>query len=207
MKFLRLVILITLLSACNDKSQSDFPAPIEKSGLSASSGGNGLSSGSVNPGLSTLYLENFADTSKNQLARLLADPSYKKLIFQLYKLKNGRLTLVAFAGKQNNKDYSPRYQVLGVADDIVQDIGDKEVFLGDQKLEDDMFKLLKESLNTVARNDSTKNYVIFTPELKRFSASGAYVVEFSITFANSIADLSSQILPASRGKLNPSPPY
>lgn len=206
----KVVVLITILIGCNDKNESDSSSPqVEKSNLSASSGSVRTSASSINSGLSSLYLENFSDTSKNQLARLLSDQSYKKLIFQFYKLKNGRLTLVAFAGKQNNKDFNPNYQILGLVDDIVvQDIGDKEVFLGDQKLDNDSgFKLLKESVNTESKNDSSKNYVIFTPQLKRFSASGSYVVEFSIAFTNSLRDLSSQILPVSGGKLNPSPPY
>jgi len=209
-KLFRLVILISMVSACNDKSQSDLPSTrVDKSNLSASSGSNRLSSGVIDAGLSTLYLENFSDTSKNQLARLLSDQSHKKLVFQFYKLKDGRLTLVAFAGKQNNRDFSANYQILGIVNDSpVEDIGDKEVFLGDQKLDNDSgFKLLKEAVNTESKSDSSNNYVIFTPELKRFSASGSYVVEFSITFTNSLRDLNSQILPVSRAKLNPSPPY
>lgn len=207
-----LVLFLSLLIgiSCNEKNEYDSqPVGIEPANLSASTGSTGTESKAFSTGLGNLYLENFNDPSRNQLAKLLSNESYKKLVFQFYKLKNGRLTLVAFAGKLNNKDYNPNYQVLGIVDDvIVQDIEDKEVFLGDQKLDNDAgFKLLKDAINQGSKNDTSKNYVIFTPELKRFSASGTYVVEYSINFTNSLRGFSNQTLPVGSRRLNPSPPY
>ena len=101
------------------------------------------------------------------------------------------------------------FHVLNWVDDVaVQDIEGKEVFLGDQKLDnDDSFKMLKAAINKGSKKDESQNYVVFTPELKRFTADGKYVIEYSIHFTSSLVDFSNQILPVSRGRLNPSPPY
>lgn len=208
-----LVALFFILLAgpsCNEKDEfNSHPLTIEKSNLSASTDGVSSQSESAGNGLVNLYLENFHDPARNQLAKLLSDENYKKLIFQFYKLRSGRLTLVAFAGKQNDKEFNPDYQILGLVDEnAVADIEGKEVFLGNQILDNDaVFKMLKNSINQGSKNDTSKNYVIFTPEIKRFSASGGYVVEFTIRFTNSLRDFSSQILPVGGGRLNPSPPY
>ena len=192
---------------CDDQGDNDSQ-PVQAS-LGASAPNEGIESQSFSSALGNLYIENFHDPSRNQLAKLLCEESYKTLLFQFYKLKNGRLTLVAFAGKQNNKDFNPYFHVLNWVDDaVVQDIEDKEVFLGDQKLTTDGdFRMLKDAINKGSKNDSSKNYVIFTPELKRFSADGKYVIEYSIRFTSSLEGFASQILPAGSGRLHPSPPY
>jgi hypothetical protein len=99
--------------------------------------------------------------------------------------------------------------VLNWVDDVVvQDIEDKEVFLGDQKLATDAdFKMLKDAINKGSKNDSTKNYVVFTPELTRFSADGKYVIEYSIRFTSSLVGFGTQLLPPGSSRLHPSPPY
>jgi len=202
--------LLYFAASCNDKNEiGSRSTGLEQASLSASSGKEGTESKAISSTLGTLYLENFNDPARNQLAKLLSNESYKKLVFQFYKRKDGRLTLVAFAGKLNNKDFNPNYQILGIADDaIAEDIDDTEVFLGDQKLENDGgFKMLKEAINQGTTNDTSKNYVIFTPGLKRFSPDGASVIEFSITFAGSLVGLSASIIPAGSRRLNPSPPY
>lgn len=211
--FLVLLALLFILPAglsCNDKNEYNSQAPaIEKAGLSASSGVVNSQSKSVSTGLVNLYLENFHDPERNQLAKLLSDENYKKLIFQFYRLRSGRLTLAAFAAKQNDKEFNPNYQILGLVDEnVVADIDGKEVFLGNQILDNDaVFKMLKNSINQGSKNDTAKNYVIFTPEIKRFSAYGSYVIEFTIRFTNSLRDFSNQTLPVGGGRLNPSPPY
>jgi hypothetical protein len=196
--------------ACNDKNEiNSQPNGLEQARLSESSKQEHTESKAISSTLGTLYLENFNDPARNQLAMLLSNASYKKLVFQFYKLKDGRITLVAFAGKLNGKDFNPNFQVLGVVDDAgFQDIDNAEVFLGDQKLENDAgFQMLKEAVNQGSKNDTSKNYVIFTPELKRFSPEGASVIEFSINFVPSLTDLSASIIPVGSRKLNPSPPY
>jgi hypothetical protein len=206
--FLLCMIVSTIIGiSCADKDEGDAQ-PLQVS-PAVSAERDGIEAKSVSSALGNLYIENFNDPSRNQLAKLLCEESYKKLIFQFYKRKDGRLTLVAFAAKQNGKEFNPYYHVLNWVDDAaVQDIEDKEVFLGDQKLDNDAsFKLLKDAINKGSKNDDFQNYIVFTPELKRFSTDGKYVVEYSIHFTHSLADFNSQILPVSRGRLNPSPPY
>ena len=206
-----LYLLSFMSLSCNDKDEYGSQSGAETASLNASSGKGRIATKSISTTLGNLYLENFHDTTKNknQLARLLSDESYNKLTFQTYKIKNGQLTLVVFAGKQNSKEFNPHFQVLGLVDDIViQDMEDKEVFMGDQKLDNDTaFKMLKDAVNVGSKNDSTKNYVIFTPELKRFSTAGNYVIEYSIRFTSSLDEFKSQLLSPPSGKLNPSPPY
>lgn len=205
-----LLFLSVAGSGCQDKDESNSdPLAIEKSHLSASTESVGTQSEVAGTGLFNLYLENFQDPKRNQLARLLSEENYKKLIFQFYRLRDGRLTLAAFAGKHNGKGFNPDYQILKIADDTaIEDVVGKEVFLGSQVLDNDaLFKTLKNAVNEGSKNDTSKNYVLFTPQLKRFSESGSYVIEYSIRFTNSLQGLSSQILPVSSGRLNPSPPY
>jgi hypothetical protein len=204
-----LYLLLFISFSCNEKDESGSQAGMETASLNASSGKGGVETKSLSSTLGNLYLVNFNDTAKNQLTRLFSDESYNKLTFQTYKLKNGQLTLAVFAGKQNSKEFNPDFQVLGFVDDIViQDIEDKEVFLGDQKLDNDTgLKMLKEAINVGSKNDSTKNYVIFTPELKRFSTAGNYVIEYSIRFTSSLEEFKNQLLSPASGRLNPSPPY
>ncbi|NEU07908.1 hypothetical protein GZH53_06250 [Flavihumibacter sp. R14] len=202
------IISFTIIGiSCNDKNEGDSQ-PLQAS-LSSSAEKGQVESKSVSSGLGNLYIENFNDPSRNQLAKLLADENYKKLVFQFYQRKDGRLTLVAFAAKQNGKEFNPYFHVLNWVDDVaVQDIEGKEVFLGDQKLDNDAsFKMLKDAINKGSKKDESHNYVVFTPELKRFTADGKYVIEYSIHFTSSLVDFSNQILPVSRGRLNPSPPY
>ena len=205
-----LIAILFIESGCTDKNEiNSRSGELEQANLSASSGKPGTESKDINSSLGTLYLENFNDPERNQLARLLTNENYKKLVFQFYKRKDGRLTLVAFAGKLNDKDFNPDYQVLGIADDAgEQSLDNVEVFLGDQKLENDAgFKMLKEAINQGSKNDTSKNYVIFSPELKRFSPEGASVIEFSISFVSSLDGLNASIIPVGSRKLNPSPPY
>jgi hypothetical protein len=192
---------------CNDKQESDpGPIGIEQNKLNKLAATDGSVTQSISSGLSSMYLLNFNDTAKNQLSRLISDESYKKLFFQSYLTKNGQLTLVAFAGKENGKEFNPGYEVLGLVNDHgTQDLRDKEVFLGDQTLAGNGFKMLKDAINKDSRNDTTKNYVVFSPELKRFGNS--YIVEYSIRFTNTLDGFDVQLLPARSGRLNPSPPY
>lgn len=208
--FLMTIVVFTIGFSCQDNDIEPQTPGIEHSNLRASTGVGGVSDENTsNTNLKTLYLENFSDPSKNQLAKLLSNENYKKLIFQSYLTRNGQLTLVAFAAKQNGKDFNPDYQVLGVIDDNPgQDLQDKNVFLGDQKLESSSgFQLLKDAVNTRSKNDTLKNYVIFSPELKLIPGSRSYVVEYSINFINSLDGFAAQILPRSSTRLNPSPPY
>lgn len=196
--------------SCRDKDESySQPLAMDNSRLSASTESLGTQFEDPSTGLFNLYLENFRDAKRNQLTGLLSEENYKKLVFQFYRLRDGRLTLAAFAGKQNDKNFNPNYQILRIVDDEpIEDIEGKEVFLGSQVLENDaLFKTLKDAVNEGSKNDTSKNYVLFTPELKRFSESGNYVIEYSIRFTNSLQGLSSQILPVRSGRLNPSPPY
>ena len=200
-----LVILIGL--SCNDKQESDpGTVGIEQNKLNKLAATEGAVTQSISSGLSSMYLLNFNDPDKNQLRSLISDENYKKLFFQSYLTKNGQLTLVAIAGKQNGKEFNPAYQVLGLVNDHgTQDLQDKEVFLGDQILSGNVFDLLKEAINKDSRNDTTKNYVVFSPELK--AVGNGYRVEYSIRFTNTLVGFDIQLLPTSSGRLNPSPPY
>ena len=201
------IYLFFIIGISCERNESE--SYLQNANIGTASGNGEVEPMSVSPALGNLYLENFNDPSKNQLVKLLCDDSYKSLVFQFYKLKNGRLTLVAFASKPNGKDFNPYFHILKWVDDtIVQDIDDKEVFLGDQRLDiSGDFKMLKEAVNKGSVNDSSKNYIVFTPELKRFSADGNYVIEYSFRFTNSLEGFASQILPAGAGRLHPSPPY
>lgn len=200
------LVLVTVLS-CNDKEESDPGlASIEQNKINKLAGTDGSVSQAISSGLSSLYLLNFNDPDKNQLSSLISDENYKKLFFQTYLTKSGQLTLVAFAGKQNGKEFNPNYQVLGLVNDhSTQDLQDKEVFLGDQTLSGNVFETLKDAINKDSRNDTTKNYVVFSPELKAFG--NGYRVEYSIRFTNTLQGFDIQLLPGSSGRLNPSPPY
>lgn len=205
-----LVLAFSFGISCNKSNDIEAePLGIDQSNLRASTGVEEVTTGSVSTRLKTLYLENFNDQSRNQLSKLLSDESYKKLVFQNYLLRNGQFTLVAFAVKQNGKDFNPQYQVLGVVnDDLGQDISDKEVFFGDQKLESSNgFQELKSAINEGTKNDSSKNYVIFIPQLKLLQGSRSYVIEYSINYTHTLDDLDVQILPVRSTRLNPSPPY
>ncbi|WP_026898717.1 hypothetical protein [Daejeonella oryzae] len=206
-------ILILIIYACllfsgfscnDDNSFAPVQANNEEANPNFSDGDGQPKSESV---LRIMYLTNFNDPDKNQLAQLLCNENYKKLVFQFFKNREEKLTLAAFAGKLNDKGYNPNFQILNVVDDIiVEDIQGKEVFLGELEMENNSaFKLLKESLNKGAKNDTTKNYILFTPTLRPYSAR-RYTVEFTIRFTNSLRGLDSQLLPGSF-KLNPSPPY
>lgn len=199
------VFLIGL--SCNDKQESDPGSiGIGQNKLNKFAATDGSVTQSISSSLSSIYLLNFNDTAKNQLSKLISDESYKKLFFQSYLTKNGQLTLVAFAGKQNGKEFNPAYQVLGLVNDhSTQDLQDKEVFLGDQTLSGNVFEMLKDAINKDSRNDTTKNYVVFSPELKAFG--NAFRVEYSIRFTNTLEGFDIQLLPSSTGRLNPSPPY
>jgi hypothetical protein len=207
LSFMFPVFVILAGVSCNDHQESDaLPEGIVQNGQNKLASTSGVISQSINTGLSSMYLLNFSDTSKNQLRRLLSDENYKKLFFQTYLTKNGKFTLVAFAGKQNGKEFNPNYEVLNLIDDHgTQDLQDKEVFLGDQTLADEGFNMLKDALNTGSRNDRSKDYVVFTPELKRFGQS--YVIEYSIRFTSTVEQFDISLLPARSGRLNPSPPY
>jgi hypothetical protein len=208
--FLLIFILLVFGGiGCNDKNEAESVSPIGglKASINSPSGDVGKS---INSALRIMYLENFNDQSRNQLAKLVCDENFKKLIFQFYTTKNGDLTLVAFAAKQNGKEFNPDYQILGIVNDAVaEDIQEKEVFLGDQKLEyNSGFKVLQEAVNKGSKNDSTKNYIIFTPELKRLTPRGpSFVIEFSITFSSTLKGLDPHITGKGFVKLNPSPPY
>jgi len=204
-----LAVITTLFIGVRCDDNDDSETRTLQSTLSASGDGGSVETKSLSSALGNLYIENFNDPERNQLAKLLCEESYKKLVFQFYKLKNGRLTLVVFAGKQNGKEFNPYFHVLNWVDDtVVQDIEDKEVFLGDQTLDSGGdFKMLKDAINKGSRNDTSKNYVILTPELKRFSKDGKYVIEYSVRFTSTLEGFASQILPTRSGRLHPSPPY
>lgn len=193
---------------CNDK-QETVPAPAgleQNNKFNKIAGTDGSSTQSISSGLTSMYLLNFNDPAKNQLSSLISDESYKKIFFQSYLTKTGQLTLVAFAAKQNGKEFNPNYAILGLVNDHgTQDLQDKEVFLGDQTLSGSAFEMLKDAINKDSRNDTTKNYVVFSPELKPFGKS--YVVEYTIRFTNTLDGFDIQLLPSSSGRLNPSPPY
>ncbi|MBC7914167.1 MAG: hypothetical protein H7Y07_08590 [Pyrinomonadaceae bacterium] len=206
-----LTVTVLFLSgvSCNDKNEADSVSPNGELSASINSPSGDVGK-SISSALRIMYLENFNDQSRNQLAKLVCDENYKKLIFQFYTTKNGDLTLVAFAAKPNSKDFNPDYQILGVVNDAVAvDIQDKEVFMGDQKLDyNSGFKELRDAVNKGSKNDTTKNYIIFTPDLKRFTTrSPSFVIEFSITFSSTLKGLDPHITGKGFVKLNPSPPY
>ena len=205
---LSFAVLSVLLIGIHCDESDDTSAQFLQSGTPSDKSAD-TETRSVSSALGNLYIENFNDPARNQLAKLLCDDSYKKLIFQTYKLKDGRLTLVVFAGKQNEKEFNPYFHVLNWVDDaVVEDMQDKEVFLGDHRLNDDKeFKLLKDAINKGPKNDTSRNYIVFTPELKQFSNDRKYVIEYSIRFTSSLDGFASQILPAGSARLHPSPPY
>ncbi|MBC7914457.1 MAG: hypothetical protein H7Y07_10085 [Pyrinomonadaceae bacterium] len=206
---LTIIILFIGGISCNDKNEANSVSPYGELSANTNSPSGDVGK-SINSALRIMYLENFNDQSRNQLAKLVCDENYKKLIFQFYTTKSGDLTLVAFAAKQNSNDFNPNYQILGVINDAVaSDIQDKEVFMGDQKLEfNSGFKELRDAVNKGSKNDSTKNYIIFTPDLKRLTPRGpSFVIEFSITFSSTLKGLDPQITSKGFVKLNPSPPY
>lgn len=194
--------------SCNDKEETDQAAgSIESNSINKlAATGAGAANQAISTGLSSVYLLNFNDPAKNQLNSLFSDDSYKKLFFQTYISKSGQLTLAAFAGKQNGKEFSLSYQILGVVNDhSSQDLQDKQVFLGDQVLSGPTFEMLKAAVNKDSKNDTTKNYVVFSPELKAFD--NGFRVEYSIRFTNTLEGFDIQLLPSNAGRLNPSPPY
>ena len=105
------------------------------------------------------------------------------------------------------------FWLLGLVDgSVIEDIHDKEVFMGDQKLENSTgLQTLKDAINKGSSNDSTKNYIVFTPVLKKFSSpnlvTNTYVVEIVVSFSNTLKGLDPHVSGKSPIKLNPSPPY
>ena len=84
--------------------------------------------------------------------------------------------------------------------------------MGDQKLEHSTrLQTLKVAINKGLRNDSTKNYIVFTPVLKKFSSpnliTNTYVIEIVVSFSNTLKGLDPNVSGKSPIKLNPFPPY
>jgi hypothetical protein len=157
----------------------------------------------------TFYIKNFRENgeSKSELEKLL-DYNTEKIVFRLLQERGGAMSLVAFSGKKNHKNFRDgailKLNVHPSASRL--DITNREVFLGDQEISEknDQTKAKEISILQALVNQKDQEYIIVSP-LEIDAVEKNIVYEFFTT--NDLRGFHTSAIGKLIIKPNPSPPY
>ena len=210
------LIIALQMTACNSKEKEVIIAPAQ---TNVAKRENVAAKDIFSPAFKILFLRNYnSKPDSNQLEMFLTKLNNKPqlVVFQFFHNDQNELTLAAFGGKQNHKDFDkyPFVPILEVSDWIPKnkiDLSNKNVFLNNQEIGKkegkgaDPLKVLESKINKPGFA-----YITFTPRLVPDNEPNKYFIVYDIGYMNSLPTAAihagGAIISSLDLSLNPSPP-
>ncbi|MCY7421466.1 MAG: hypothetical protein LH478_06945 [Chitinophagaceae bacterium] len=217
----RLCFIITLFAAIlitarNGKEKEVIVTPVQAKVVKRE---NGAAKDIFNPAFNILFLRNYnSKPDSNQLEMFLTKLNNKPqlVVFQFFHTDQNELTLAAFGGKQNHRDFDkyPFVPILEVSDwqpSKKIDLTGKNVFFSNQEIGKkqgkgpDPLKVLESIINKPGYA-----YITFTPRLIPGDEPNKYFIVYDIGYMNSLPTAAihaaGAVISSLSLSLNPSPP-